>query len=348
MKFFALFTSLALALSLWAVPAEAASDLPESHRFHEEMIYLMNRGVISGFPDGSLKPDQEVTRAEAAIMIGRLKNLSSHWTHQVFSDVKKGQTASGYIGAAQDKGYITGYPDGTFRPYEPISRGSMAIIISRMFAFPFNNYADSFKDVSINMKAYEPIKRIVAGNVTTGYPDGTFRPEKPITRSEFSAFLARSLEPKFKNDVRMENSYMKDKTKTYIYQRGNSRETHRFVDVPNDWEERGFLWKVESDASSPRQYGEFEAFNRFFQNSVVDDGYKAYLVFPIKVGDVVPGMQTITGVNQTVETPYKTFTNAVEVTDSFNNRKSYVVEGFSCVKIIDKNGNAIFELIDVQ
>lgn len=78
-----------LAIGLLASPAQAATDLPKSHSFFDEMNYLVKKGVISGFEDGSLKPDKTVSRAEAAIMIGKLKGFDGTQSATKFKDVTK-------------------------------------------------------------------------------------------------------------------------------------------------------------------------------------------------------------------------------------------------------------------
>src|SRR5690606_20826360 len=125
MKKISLVAGAVLALSLLASPVQAATDLPKSHGFYDDMTYLINKGVITGFEDDTLKPDKTVSRAEAAIMIGRLKGFNGTTSSTKFKDVTKNQKASGFIAAAEKAGYINGYKDGTFKPDAPITRGDM-------------------------------------------------------------------------------------------------------------------------------------------------------------------------------------------------------------------------------
>src|SRR3954471_16237003 len=69
------------------VKAATFSDLQSSHRFYEEMLFLEAEGIITGYPDGTFRPDGEVTRAAAAIMIGRALELNGQQRATVFSDV---------------------------------------------------------------------------------------------------------------------------------------------------------------------------------------------------------------------------------------------------------------------
>ncbi|WP_223634569.1 S-layer homology domain-containing protein [Planococcus sp. 4-30] len=346
---------LVVVLSLFLVlpVAAAAPDLPESHSFYEEITYLMEKGVITGYADGKVRPDAEVTRAQAAVMIGRLQGLDGTKKATPFRDVPAGHYASGYIAEVAEAGYFKGYGNGTFRPEAPIIRGDMALIVERVFnlAFTFNQ---SFTDVPRNAYYAEAISKILAANITIGYPDNTFRPQQEVTRGQFSAFLARALEPKFKNDATIARSYQKDKTKTYTYRMSDgTTAVHRFVDVPDrDGLTFGFMWTAEVD-SDTYEYMEFES-HQLFAFGYPYSEYDVALVYPVRVGktfDTGLGdetiIHTITGVNKTVKTPYKTFTNATEVTvqDGF---KYYMAEGFATIKSISAQGRVESELVRVE
>lgn len=359
-KKFSVLSAVLLALTLLASPALAATDLPPSHGFYEEMTYLLGKGVVSGYPDGTVQPDRIVTRAEAAIMIGKLKGFDGTPRATKFTDVTKGQKASGFIAAAQEARIISGYGDGTFRPYAPITRGDMAIILSRVFATPIFG-PGQFRDVSTNMKAHDAIYQVLGANIAAGYKDRTFRPMASTTRGQFSAFLARGLEPKFKNDTHMAGTYLRDKTKAYTYQyAGNITQKHTYVNVPTYMNEPlGFVWSVDHSKGLQDYYLELESYE------VYGIGYPRSefftdLVYPVKVGTkfntdsfLQPPAQ-ITGVNVRVVTPYRTFTNAVEVTVPDNAEfevesfKYYMVPGFGNVKTVDKNGAVGMVLVGVE
>lgn len=360
MKKFSLITGAVLAVSLLASPAQAASDLPNTHRFYEEMTYLQTKGVISGFEDGTMRPDQTVSRAEAAIMIGKLKGLDGTQRGTKFADVPANLKASGYIASAAQAGYISGYMDGSFKPNAPITRGDMAIILSYVFPLAMQGLED-FKDVSPNMRAYEAIGHVVSGSIAAGYQDNTFKPTNATTRAQFAAFLSRGLEPKFQNDTHMKGSYLMDKTKTYSFQWDDGDiEKISYVkpkgELAEDW---NFLWK--GDFASGDSYylvdiesSEFHATGEPFSEFFID------LVYPVKSGTKFnedspygPAAQ-ITKTGVTVKTKYKTFTNAVEVTVpadkdfDFEGRKYYMVAGYGNVKAIDLAGHVLAELISVK
>jgi hypothetical protein len=346
-----------LALGLLAAPASAASDLPANHGFYEEVAYLMDKGVVSGFPDGTVQPDKVVTRAEAAIMIGRLKGFDGTQRASGFSDVTKGMKASGYIAAARDEGFINGYADGTFKPYAPITRGDMAIILANVFP-SLEMGMNSFRDVNPNMRAYYPVGIVADANIAAGYSDGTFKPYAKTTRGQFSAFLARGEEPKFKNDTHLANGFMRDKTKTYVYKYEDgtvSEHSYERYRVPSI--DLGFAW-----LDSTEEYG---FYNETESRSAYEIGYPINftmldMIYPYKVGTAIEAGNdfgdklSVTGVNVTVETAYKTFTNAVEVTvEGYSEipdsgHKFYLVAGMGQVKLVHDNGDVGIELIDVK
>ncbi|MFK2827231.1 S-layer homology domain-containing protein [Bacillus sp. B190/17] len=167
-------------------------DVSKEHRFYNDIHFLSERGIISGFEDGSFQPNKTVTRAEAAIMISRALELPINSTKTPFTDVSPSSKAAGYIAAAYKQGIISGFPNETFQPAQTVSRGQMAIFLAR--AFELQEKAEiTFPDVAEKMASYEAIQKILAAGITQGYEDGRFQPDKGLTRGDFSALLARAL-----------------------------------------------------------------------------------------------------------------------------------------------------------
>ena len=173
-------------------------DVPLSHRFYPEMTYLLNQKVIEGFPNGDFRPSQTVTRAQAAIMIGKALNLDGTKRKTTFDDVASTSTASGYIASAVNEDIITGFPDGSFRPGDTVTRGQMAILLSRAFELTEEAHY-VFNDIPEDSKAYIHVKRIIAEGIAEGYPDGSFQPDRLLNRAEFAAFMARALNEEFRS-----------------------------------------------------------------------------------------------------------------------------------------------------
>ncbi|WP_404407210.1 S-layer homology domain-containing protein [Jeotgalibacillus malaysiensis] len=171
-------------------------DVPMDHPFVWEIIYLHEQVIIDGYPDGTFRPANNVTRSQAMKMIGEGIYLYKEQRPTPFSDVPADAYYSGYVMSAHELGYINGYSDGTFRPHNHLTRGQAALIFARAFKWAKAS-ASEFSDVSGDSEMARAIAKMKEHGVTTGYPDGTFKPYQNITRGQFAAFLARALEPTF-------------------------------------------------------------------------------------------------------------------------------------------------------
>nr|WP_272508385.1 S-layer homology domain-containing protein [Paenisporosarcina quisquiliarum] len=163
----------------------------------DKIMYLSNEGIINGYGDGRFGPNDTVTRAQAALMIARALDLDTKPRDTDFPDVNITHDFSGAVQSAADLGIIQG-SNGKFNPFATVDRGQMALIIARAFELKEEEVI-SFSDISINTKSYSAIRKLLAAGVTEGYTDGTFKPSKKLTRSEFSSLLARALNPADKN-----------------------------------------------------------------------------------------------------------------------------------------------------
>ncbi len=166
-------------------------DLTNSLWYSRHMIYLNSQSILLGLGDQLMGPTQQVTRAQAVAMMGRALELNKTQRKTRFSDVGKNNFASGYIESAAEQGYLSGFPDGTFRPDQPVTRAEMAILLSKGFGLA-NSHNTSFSDVNGNVTGAQEIANIAGSGITLGYPDGTFRPYEYMTRATFSVFLARA------------------------------------------------------------------------------------------------------------------------------------------------------------
>ena len=106
---------------------------------------LAAAGIVTGYPDGTFRPDHTVTRAEFVTMLMRLIGQDGGKT--VFADVQ-GHWAEKYIAKAAEYGYISGYPDGTFRPDANITRAEAFKIMTNVFGFEANGTVSGFADVT--------------------------------------------------------------------------------------------------------------------------------------------------------------------------------------------------------
>ncbi len=131
-------------------------------------------------------------RAEAIVEIGKLLGLDGTQRETQFKDVPKSHYASGYIQSAVDKGIVTGYADGTFKPAQELTRAHIAIFISRAFGSKLPTGNVTFKDINKDSSAYSAIQQLVAAGITNGYNDGTFKPNNKLTQAHLKTFMNRT------------------------------------------------------------------------------------------------------------------------------------------------------------
>uniref|UniRef100_UPI0040482127 S-layer homology domain-containing protein n=1 Tax=Paenibacillus sp. FSL H3-0469 TaxID=2954506 RepID=UPI0040482127 len=151
--------------------------------------------IISGYADGSFRPDAPVTRAEFAAMIARSFGIDTTSAASKFGDTAS-NWAAGYIGALADKGIVTGYADGSFKPGATITRAEMVTIIGRVLNLGVLQTANpaSFKDVSSSYWAADAIRQAASANLVKGISASAFAPKNQATRAEAVAVIIRALE----------------------------------------------------------------------------------------------------------------------------------------------------------
>lgn len=163
------------------------------HWARAAIVNMADQGIVGGFGNYHFAPERTVTRAEAASMIHRAFNLKQG-KGKSFSDLKANHWANGAIGAVSAAGIIHGYPDGTFRPNESVTRAEMAKLVAMAMKLPgLPAGGDSFQDVPPSHWAAPAIYELVNDGVLQGFPNGTFRPNGQATRAEFAFILAKAL-----------------------------------------------------------------------------------------------------------------------------------------------------------
>lgn len=153
---------------------------------------------VIGYPDGTVHPNGQITRAEVATIFFRLLRDEvrdgAFTTSNSYSDVTYGKWYNNPISTMSALGIITGYPDGTFKPNKPITRAEFAAIAAR-FDETQSGKSATFSDV-IGHWAAKEIGIAYYNDWIKGYPDGTFKPDQNITRAEAMTLINRVLERK--------------------------------------------------------------------------------------------------------------------------------------------------------
>lgn len=150
---------------------------------------MTHNAYISGYPDGTVGPDRTITRAEAATMFYNLLS-NKNGTARTFVDVPMNQWYANAVTTLAGMGVINGYPDGTFKPDAPITRAEF-VTMAMNFAKADKGTDCSFADVPENMWYYSAIAGATENGWISGYPDGTFGPDRYITRAEVTSVINR-------------------------------------------------------------------------------------------------------------------------------------------------------------
>ena len=149
---------------------------------------------VQGYPNGTVKPAGNITRAETAAILFRLMDDASRKTYYStksgFRDVASGSWYNTYVATLSNAGVITDSSNGYFRPNEAITRAELAAMLAKFSET--TGAANYFNDVSAKYWAANAIAICAKLGWITGYPDGTFRPDKNVTRAELMAMINRA------------------------------------------------------------------------------------------------------------------------------------------------------------
>lgn len=149
---------------------------------------------VQGYPNGTVKPAGNITRAETAAILFRLMDDASRKTYYStksgFRDVASGSWYNTYVATLNNAGVITDSSNGCFRPNEAITRAELAAMLAKFSET--TGAANYFNDVSAKYWAANAIAICAKLGWITGYPDGTFRPDKNVTRAELMAMINRA------------------------------------------------------------------------------------------------------------------------------------------------------------
>ena len=174
------------AAALKGIASPVATGVSAKLVTEQHIVYL------NGYPDGSIGPLNCITRAETAMIFYRLLRTPGTETYRAFSDVEDGEWYAQAVGTLAAMGILQGRPDGSFGPEDSITRAEFAAIASR-FATVAERATVTFTDVPEDYWARQSIAVAARWGWINGYGDGTFGPDRNITRAEASAIINRML-----------------------------------------------------------------------------------------------------------------------------------------------------------
>lgn len=178
-----------------------ANPTPEPTKEPSIITKTMLNPYIVGYDDNVFGPELPISREEVSAIFARLiaNNIYMDKEYDTsFPDVGEGWSKD-YIGYLEKFSVVTGYEDGTFRPQNYITRAEMAVMMAKAEGYDISGYMSSdelaYPDVDEGYSewAVKAIKYLTDRGIMEGYPDGTFGPNRPITRAETVATVNRVL-----------------------------------------------------------------------------------------------------------------------------------------------------------
>ncbi len=172
------------------------TDLRREHWAYDYIGYLYCRNVVSGFGDGTFRPDAETSRGEFTKWL----TLAFGWNlynpyYPSFTDVPTNHPYYQYIETAKLRGIIEGYGNGAFGPGNTVSRAQATKMLVLSKGWPLvNPSSPTFPDVLGDTWSYRYVETALRRGIIGGFGDGTFRPGYPLTRAQLSKMLALSLQ----------------------------------------------------------------------------------------------------------------------------------------------------------
>jgi glucose/arabinose dehydrogenase len=172
-------------------------DVLGTHPFYDDIAWMVDNGIATGYSDGTFRPNDGVTRQAMAAFLyrtaGSPDGADPACDSPPFADVAVSHPFCGEIAWMADEGISTGYADGTFRWSAVITRQAMAGFLYRMGPGAEAPACTSapFSDVAVSHPFCGEIAWLAANGIASGYGDGTFRPATTVSRQATAAFLAR-------------------------------------------------------------------------------------------------------------------------------------------------------------
>lgn len=192
-KIISILLVLAMFLSGSVLPAFAAETDSEENIDIEKKIH---EGYVNGYSDGTIKPENNITRAEVAALFFRMIDEDTLDLYRAdengFKDVEKDAWYNEAVSTLSNAEIINGYSNGTFNPDGYITRAEFAAIASRLYGKDYNG-GNLFNDIEGHWAA-QYINQAASTGLVKGYEGKLFLPDKKITRAEAITMMNRALD----------------------------------------------------------------------------------------------------------------------------------------------------------
>ena len=198
-KFIASAVAITVVVPMVAPVASIAAEVQltdiAGHTHETAINALVGQGVINGFPDKTFKAELDITRGDAAVMIARdLEILDGKIPAKTDVTDLQGTRAEVHEAVAKlvNIGKLSGYPDGSFKPYDKVTRGQMAKYIANAYDLTPGDGKTSFPDVNPASDLAKYVDAIADAKITIGNRDGTYGFDTNINRGQFAEMLYRA------------------------------------------------------------------------------------------------------------------------------------------------------------
>ncbi len=197
------------------------SDVPSDNPFYEYIRCLTCRGIVSGYDDGTFRPNNNITRRQIAKIVSNAAGFTEDPDPQIYEDVDPANPYYTWINRLSRRGYMGGYPCGVsseepcvepdnrpyFRPFNSATRGQISKIVSNAAEFDDPPIGQIFSDVPPDNGFYTWIDRLAIRGIVSGYPCGGegepcddrnrpyLRPNNSVTRGQASKIVANTFYP---------------------------------------------------------------------------------------------------------------------------------------------------------
>ena len=175
----------------------SATDI-QGHWAEKQIHDWMTRGLVTGYKDGTFRPNNPITRAEFIVLVNRSFGFTALSSEVEFSDLKSSDWEYAEVQRAVQAGYISGYKNNTFRPNSEINRQEIAIIIARLLQLELSESGASIFNDASSIPAWSKgsVGAVAQKKIMTGNPDQSFLPANPATRAEALVILDNALKTK--------------------------------------------------------------------------------------------------------------------------------------------------------
>jgi hypothetical protein len=179
--------------SIGGTPIDYGKKYPDikNHEYYDSIVGLIEQGVVTGYPDGSIRPDNYITRLEAAVLISRAMGLKGSDSPTPYKD-KVPDWARGYVIELYEKGIMIGIDNNRFSPNTTITREEVATILTRLYKL------NSEEETNVELEdldgwSIKYVKAVVRNKIMPSLEVNRFKPKQKMTRAETMDFIYKAV-----------------------------------------------------------------------------------------------------------------------------------------------------------